>query len=89
MAWTVTRTPTVFGNLRAAVIKVTTDAATANLDTGLSRITGFAFAPASMGTIVGLRMAPNSGVAGTAIGGILGCSGFTSGDDFYLTVFGT
>lgn len=89
MAWTVTRYPTVFGNKRTAVIKCTADAATQNVETGLSVIEGYSLGNfASMASQTGRYIFPNSGAGGTAIGGVLGCSGFAIGDDIYITVYG-
>lgn len=89
MAYTVTRKKTVFGDMRAVLLEVTADAATQNIETGLSRIVGFDYTPVSMTTIIGPKLYPNSGAGGTAIGGVLGVSGLASGDRFFATVYGT
>lgn len=88
MAWTITRYPTVFGNKKTVGIKCVADAATFNVETGLKTIEWYSFAKGSMTTIVGLSIAPNSNAVGVATPGTVGCSGFTSGDEFYLTVYG-
>lgn len=87
MAWTVTRYPTVFGNKRAVGIKLVADSATSNVETGLSVIEWYTLAPGSMTSALP-KIYPNSGAIGTAIAGTLGISGFTSGDECYITVFG-
>lgn len=88
MAWTVNRINTVFGNKQARLLKVTADAATQTVETGLAVVEHIAIAFGSCTTQVGLKIFPNSGAGGTATNGVLGCSGFTAGDDVYITVFG-
>lgn len=88
MAWTVTRYPTVFGNKKVVGLKLTPDSAEANVQTGLSVIEWY-----SVGHLASMNSAvpdirPNVNSTGTAAMGTLGCSGFTSGDDCYVTVFG-
>jgi hypothetical protein len=87
MAWTVTKTPTVFGNKRAVLMACVADAATQNIETGLSTIEAFSVGYSSM-TSASPKLWANSGSAGTAIAGVLGCGGFTSGDVLYITVYG-
>jgi len=89
MAWTVTRDKTVFGNKAAVLLKLTADAATQTVETGLKKIDHFNVGFGSMNTLVGLTVAINSNATGTASNGVLGLSGFTSGDDLYVTVYGT
>lgn len=89
MAYTVTRTQTVFGNLRAVIIKVTADAATQTVETGLSVIQGFSVGIGSCTTASSQRIAINSNASGVQSYGVLGMSGFTSGDLVYVTVYGT
>lgn len=90
MAWTVTRYPSVFGNKAVVGLKLTTDAATQNVETGLAKIEWYAQGTFnSMASQTGRYMFINSGAGGTALGGILGCSGFAVGDDVYVTVYGT
>jgi hypothetical protein len=88
MAWTLTRTPTVFGNLAAEIIEITTDAATQTVNTRLKNIIGLSVGKDSMASN-GHTIAVNSGAVGTSTGGALGFSGFASGDHFYVTVYGT
>ncbi len=88
MAWTVTKTPTVFGNKAAVILNITTDSAEASVDTGLKNIEGRVEGYTSMSAIT-YTIWDNKGSTATAIGGMLGCSGFTSGDQFCVVVFGT
>ena len=88
MAYTVTKVQnTVFGNMRTLLLDVTADAATQNVVTGLQHIYGFSVGPQSLSTGAP-HIYANSAVSGTAIAGTLGCSGFVSGDEFFVTVYG-
>lgn len=87
MAWTVTRTPMIMGNKRATCLDITTDSGEATIETGLSYVEGFSVGIVSCNTAP-QWIATNSGSTGTAIAGVLGCSGFTSGDDLFIVVFG-
>ena len=88
MAWTVTKTPTVFGNKAVDLLEITADAATQTVDTGLKQIDHISVGKDSMASN-GHTIAVNSGAGGTATAGSLGFSGFASGDHFYVTVYGT
>jgi hypothetical protein len=88
MAWTLTRTPTVFGNLAAEIIEITADAATQTVNTKLKRIIGFSVGKDSMASN-GHTIAMNSSAVGSSVGGALGFSGFAAGDHFVVTVYGT
>ena len=88
MAWTVpVIQKTVFGNKRVSVLSCTADAATQTVDTGLDVVEWFSIAPQSL-TTGAPKIFANVGAEATAIVGSVGCSGFTSGDVFFLTVFG-
>ncbi len=87
MAWTVTMYPTVFGNKKSVGIRLQPDSVTFNVETGLSFIEFYALGPSSMSSS-NIHAYVNSGCGGTALGGILGVTGVTSGDDLYVTVFG-
>ncbi len=87
MAYTVTRTKTVFGNLRAVIMNVTADAAESNIETGLSRIIGVSIAKISMNSS-NQHFAINSNSSGLAAMGIFGVSGCTSGDNLNVIVYG-
>lgn len=88
MAWNVTRNVTVFGDKRVVLLKCTADAATQAVETGLKNIIGIASHRGSMTTIVGISAHINSNASGVATKGVIGCSGFSSGDDIYFTVYG-
>ena len=87
MAWTVTKKQTVHGNERVVHLKVLTDSAEQTIQTGLKRIDAFSLGYTSM-TAITYTIFENKGSTSTAMGGALGCSGFTSGDAFFITVFG-
>lgn len=91
MAWTVTKVDEFnTANKITKVFDITTDSAESTITTGLAVIKGFQLGPQSISTAgAGIHIYHNSGSTGTAIAGALGCSGFTSGDEFFLTVFGT
>jgi len=90
MAWTVTRYPTVFGNKAAVGLKLTADAATQTIETGLKTIEWYALGTFnSMASQTGRYIYINSNASGVQSHGVLGCSGFAAGDDVYVTVFGT
>jgi hypothetical protein len=77
----------VFGNKRVHVISCTIDAASANIDTGLSVIHGHSLGVISM-TTAGLTMKKNVGSGATARAGIMNINSAVSGDVFCLTVYG-
>jgi len=78
---------TVFGDKRVHGIRLTADAATQAVDTGLSYIDTVTLAPQSLSTAA-IKVAINELAAGTASVGYVGISGCASGDEFILTVFG-
>lgn len=78
---------TVFGNKRAVGMLVTADANSGAVDTGLSVIEGVMVAVRSAVT-GSQKFKANLNSAGTALPGSLFMSSCTSGDDFYVTVFG-
>lgn len=89
MAWTVTSYQTVFGNKKVVGLKMTADAATQTVETGLSVIEWITINPfASMASTTGRTIYINSNASGVASQGVLGCSGFAIGDDIYATVYG-
>lgn len=89
MAWTVVYDKTVMGNKAVVGMQITTDSAEATILTGLKKVDYFTMGVVSMTTIANYKIARNSGSTSTAIGGALGCSGFTSGDIVNIVVFGT
>lgn len=88
MAWTETVTnKTVFGNLRVHTYELTADSATLELDTGMDVITHIQPAVKSANTF-GTFFDKNVLSAATASNGTVAITGATSGDDFFLTVYG-
>lgn len=87
MAYTVTRTQTVVGNLRAVHMDVTADAATQTIETGLKNVVCMNYGPLSMNSS-NIHMAANSNATGTASFGVVAVTGCTSGDHFFITVYG-
>jgi hypothetical protein len=87
MAYTLVRTPSVFGNVAVEMIHCTADSAEANIVTRLGKIVGFSYGPSSMNSS-NIHIAINSNSTGLAANGTVGISGCTSGDDFYLVVYG-
>ena len=87
MAYTIVRTQTVFGNLRAVCMDVTADAAEQNIQTGLGKIVGMSYGPSSMNSS-NIHLEVNSTSTGVAAMGTVGVSGCTTGDRFFLTVYG-
>lgn len=87
MAWTVSKTPTVFGNKRAVIMRCTADAATQAVETGLAVVEGFSLGLVSMNS-ANPKIKINVDASGAAANGKVACTGFTSGDDLFITVFG-
>lgn len=78
---------TVVGDLRKVILSCSVDAASGNIDTGLSVIYGHAIGCVSM-TTAGLTFKRNVGSGATARNGILNFNSAVSGDVFIATVFG-
>ncbi len=79
MAFTVSKSLSVFGNKRVVFCVVTADAASGTIPSGLGAIDSIAIAPQSMATAA-IKMSVS--------GGTVTVSNAASGDAFYLTVFG-
>jgi hypothetical protein len=88
MAFTVTRTPTVFGNKRAILMNVQADAAEGNVDTGLSVIEAMVVGRLNSMSTALPYIRKNVNSTGTATNGTIGCSGLSAGADFDVVVFG-
>ena len=88
MAYTVSNTVSVFGNMRVAMLSITADAATQTVETGLKNVICHALGPKSL-TSGAIKIYANSNASGVLSAGVLGISGATSGDVFFVTVFGT
>lgn len=89
MAYTISKEITVFGNKRAVLLDITADAATQAVETGLARIDYIGgIMLQSAATAIGPKFVPNKDASGAAAAGKLGVSGLTSGDRFFVTVYG-
>ena len=88
MAYTATKTNTVFGNYRVVIIDITADAATQTVETGLKKIVGHVTGLQSASTAA-IKVYANSSASGVATPGSLGISGAVSGDEFYVVCIGT
>ena len=89
MAFTIgTIDSTVFGNLRVKILSCSVDSASGNIVTGLNVVHGYALGPVSM-TSMGFEIKRNTGSGATAINGTINVNSMTTGDVFFLTVFGT
>ncbi len=89
MAWTVTRFKTVFGDKATVGLKIVADSATSVVASGLKHIDWFSYGPASMGTSnvrIGINVTASSAAESQ---GTIAVTGAASGDEFYLTVYGT
>jgi len=90
MAFTVSRTKTVFGNYSTVIIQVTADAAEGNIQAGISNVVGFSVGYSSLSTGTAIpHVYANANSTGTASPGTIGISGCTSGDVFFITVYGS
>lgn len=87
MAFTIVKNVTVLGNERVVHMDVTADAATQTIEPGLSKIFGVAYCPCSMNSS-NIHISPNSGALNTSLVGFIGVTGCTSGDRFFMSVFG-
>jgi hypothetical protein len=88
MAYTVSLVVnSVFGNKRVAGYRIAADAASATVQTPLGSIELINHASVSMATSA-IRLEANEGPAGTATAGMLHIENATSGDVFYVTVYG-
>ncbi len=88
MAFTVTRTPTVFGNKRAVLLNITADGAEANVVTGLEVIEAAVIGQFYSMATGGAQIRTNVNSTGTAANGTLGISGLSAAANFDVVVFG-
>lgn len=87
MAFTLTvNEKTVFGNMQVQMGTVTADATAGSVQTSLGRIRHITVTPKSVTT--GYKVAVNAGATGTSTAGALAITGCTSGDEFFVTVYG-
>lgn len=78
----------VMGNARVAILSCVADAASGNVSGGgIGYLFAATFDPISCNS-AGFRMKVNSLEAGTSAAGSVGFSGCTSGDVFYVTMYG-
>ena len=87
MAFTVTKTPTVFGNQRVVMMSITADGAEAEVETGLDVITAFSVGVQSFSSSSQAFKA-NEDSSGAAANGTVGISGVASGDEFFIVCYG-
>jgi len=89
MAFTiVVKKEDVYGSTRVRHLLVTADAVTAVIETGMQSVHSVSFAPKSMASSP-WGISAGEGAAGTAIASAVGVTGMASGDDFYITIYGT
>ena len=86
MAYTVSRQMSAMGDERVAILKVSADAATQTIYTGMGHINAFLLG--NMSGASGWKVWANSNATGTATEGALGISNATSGDECFIVVFG-
>jgi len=88
MAFTVSHVVnTVFGNTRVRGLKITCDAATQTVETGLKVIDAFTVGQLSMASGRAVIYA-NSNVSGTQSMGVLGISAVANGDVLFVMCYG-
>lgn len=88
MAFTVTTIEkNVVGKLRQHLMLVTADAASGEVDTGLSNVYGFSASPVSAATAAPKFRRNLDNTSATAYGKIM-VSSAASGDDFFIIAFG-
>lgn len=89
MAWTVATEPTALGNKRVILATVTSDSAEANLSLGLAYVTHYTMGILSCSTGTALpHVAINKNSSGAAANGVIGVSGVTSGDSYFIVAYG-
>lgn len=84
--WTVSG-KSVYGNQRVVYGTVVADAATGNINTGLSAVECVTMTPKSL-TTGAVKLRVNVLESGTAAVGYVGFSGVTSGDEMFVAVYG-
>jgi len=88
MAWSVSVVDkTVLGNKRVEVLSCVADSAEQNITMGFNYIDYFITGPKSLSTGAP-HLFHNKNSTGAAANGTLGASGFVSGDELLITVFG-
>ena len=79
---------TVQGNKAVQVYECSSTVATGTIATGLNSVTYYTVAPISF-TAGELKIRKNQNSVGGAANGTVAISGMTSGDDFYIVVYGS
>lgn len=87
MAYTVTKYPTIFGNKKVVGLRISTDAATQTIETGLTNIE-FASVAIISATSANFKFAYNSNASGVAAMGSVALTGMASTDELFVTVYG-
>ena len=87
MAFTVSVENTVFGNKNCKLMKITADAAEANITTGFNVIDLLIPTFLSMAT-ANAYVQPNKNSSGTASNGTIGISGVSANAEIHCLVFG-
>lgn len=77
----------VFGNKAVQFYSCVADGATGTIVTGLNSVTAVQLTPKSL--TANVKTIINAGVTGTATAGTIAVTGATSGDEFYLMVYGS
>jgi len=88
MAFTVSATPTVFGNKAVRLLSVTTDGAEGNITSGFNVIEGIVMGRIASMATANIQILKNKNSTATAANGTIGVSGCSSGAEFDLLVFG-
>jgi hypothetical protein len=88
MAFTVVKTPTVFGNKKVVILNVTTDGAGSNIETGLGYIEAVTVGQFYSMATGGAQIRKNVNSTGTAANGTLGLSGFSAAAEVDIVVYG-
>jgi hypothetical protein len=78
---------TVRGNHQVQVYSCVADGATGTIVTGFNSVVDFSMVSKSL-TTGAVKFGRNALVSGTFTGGTIAVTGATSGDEFYLTVYG-
>jgi hypothetical protein len=78
----------VFGNKAVQFYSCVADAATGTIVTGLNSVTAINVTLKSASTAA-VKFVINAGVGGTATAGTIAVTGAVSGDEFYVTVYGS
>ena len=87
MAFTIGRETVYAGNKRVALLSVSVDSASGNIQTGLKVVDHVSICPVSMATAA-IVLKKNIGSGATSVPGLININGAASGDVFMLTCFG-